>query len=184
MPLDLSLAEARRLALAAQGFNNRSKAATPLAVRRLIEQLGGPALSGIGFAMGLERIALLMEQQSDKPQPADAMDIFLAALGDKTLAPCAQLAHLLRKQGLRAAIDYSRRGLKAQLKRGQNIALSIFLQRFDEITDPLQRLPQYVGRAIPTEYIFTQHFRPDGEAICLRHHLVRSIELRGHLQLC
>ncbi len=40
MPLDLSLAEARRLALAAQGFNNRSKAATPLAVRRLIEQLG------------------------------------------------------------------------------------------------------------------------------------------------
>ena len=29
----------------------------------LIEQLGGPALSGIGFAMGMERIALLMEQQ-------------------------------------------------------------------------------------------------------------------------
>ncbi|MBF7729233.1 winged helix-turn-helix domain-containing protein [Pseudomonas sp. N040] len=40
MPLDLSRAEARRLALAAQGFSNRSKAATPLAVRRLIERLG------------------------------------------------------------------------------------------------------------------------------------------------
>ena len=87
----------------------------------LIEQLGGPALSGIGFAMGLERIALLMEQQTDTPQPVDSMDIFLAALGDKTLAPCGQLAHLLRKQGLRAAIDYSGRGLKAQLKQAGRV---------------------------------------------------------------
>ena len=83
----------------------------------LIEQLGGPALSGIGFAMGLERLALLMEQQDGRTLPASAMDIFLAALGGTALAPCSQLAHSLRQQGAKTAIDYSGRSLKAQLKQ-------------------------------------------------------------------
>ena len=87
----------------------------------LIEQLGGPALSGIGFAMGLERIALLMEQQVTNELPVSTMDIFLAALGGNTLAPCSQLAHTLRKQGAKVAIDYSGRSLKAQLKLANRV---------------------------------------------------------------
>ncbi len=87
----------------------------------LIEQLGGPAISGIGFAMGLERIALLMEQQDANKLPASTMDVFLVALGGNTLAPCSQLAHTLRKQGVKAAIDYSGRSLKAQLKQASRV---------------------------------------------------------------
>ncbi len=87
----------------------------------LIEQLGGPPLSGIGFAMGIERIALLMEQDTESHLPAASMDIFLAALGSETLAPCSLLAHLLRQQGIRAAIDYSGRSLKAQLKQAGRV---------------------------------------------------------------
>ena len=83
----------------------------------LIEQLGGPALPGIGFAMGMERIALLLEQQGDAGLPATGTDIFLAALGRDTVAPCSLLAHLLRREGMRAAMDYSGRSLKAQLKQ-------------------------------------------------------------------
>ena len=87
----------------------------------LIEQLGGPSLSGIGFAMGLERIALLMEQQNAHGLPTGAMDIFLAALGGNTLTPCSQLAHILRKRGAKVAIDYSGRSLKAQLKQANRV---------------------------------------------------------------
>jgi histidyl-tRNA synthetase len=87
----------------------------------LIEQLGGPPLPGIGFAMGLERIALLLEQRSGTQQPADRMDIFIAALGDVAVAPCAQLVHWLRKHGLKAAMDYSGRSLKSQLKQAGRI---------------------------------------------------------------
>ncbi len=87
----------------------------------LIEQLGGPPLSGIGFAMGMERIALLMEQDTESHLPAASMDIFLAALGSETLAPCSLLAHLMRQQGVRAAIDYSGRSLKAQLKQAGRV---------------------------------------------------------------
>ena len=82
----------------------------------LIEQLGGPALSGIGFAMGIERIALLMEQQKTRTDPLATTDIYLAALGEQPLAWCGQIAHQLRRQGIKAALDYSGRSLKAQLK--------------------------------------------------------------------
>jgi histidyl-tRNA synthetase len=87
----------------------------------LIEQLGGPSLSGIGFAMGLERIALLMEQQNAHGLPIGTMDVFLAALGGNTLTPCSQLAHILRKRGAKVAIDYSGRSLKAQLKQANRV---------------------------------------------------------------
>ncbi len=83
----------------------------------LIEQLGGPPLSGIGFAMGLERLVLLMEQQANNSLAAPSTDLFVAALGTALLAPCGQLVHALRQQGAKAAIDYSGRSLKAQLKQ-------------------------------------------------------------------
>ena len=87
----------------------------------LIEQLGGPPLSGIGFAMGLERIALLMEQQDAGKCAQNAMDVCLAVLGTSTLAPCSLLAHTLRKQGVKVALDYSGRSLKAQLKQAGRV---------------------------------------------------------------
>jgi len=98
----------------------------------LIETLGGPPLSGIGFAMGLERIALLMEQQIDQPPTGASMDIFLAALGSEALAPCSLLAHCLRKDGVKAAIDYSGRSLKAQLKQAGRVKARFTLIVGDE----------------------------------------------------
>ena len=87
----------------------------------LIAQLGGPPLSGIGFAMGLERLALLMEQQNASALPAKGMDIFIAALGTATLSPAGQLVHALRRLGIKTAIDYSGRSLKAQLKQASRV---------------------------------------------------------------
>ncbi|MGD9948676.1 MAG: histidine--tRNA ligase [Desulfobulbus sp.] len=87
----------------------------------LIEQLGGPSLSGIGFAMGLERIALLLEQQTASLLPVESMDVFVATLGKDSLTACSQLTQALRRQGIKAAIDYSGRSLKAQLKQASRI---------------------------------------------------------------
>ena len=71
--------------------------------------------------MGLERIVLLMEQQAADQLPVGSMDVFLAALSADTLPPCSQLAHMLRKQGAKVAIDYSGRSLKAQLKQASRV---------------------------------------------------------------
>jgi len=101
----------------------------------LIEQLGGPKLPGIGFAMGIERLVLLMEevrnnQQDSRPE----MDIFIAALGSKACRNGRILVHSLRKQGVRAAMDYSNRSLKAQMKQaGRMRALFTLILGEDEL---------------------------------------------------
>ncbi len=84
----------------------------------LIEQLGGPKnMPGIGFALGMERMTLLM-QQAEKEQSAmqSQADIFVAALGDAAITLCGSLVHELRKAGIYAAMDYANRSLKAQMK--------------------------------------------------------------------
>ena len=83
----------------------------------LIEELGGPKLSGIGFALGIERLVLLLQQQEEsEPTNKNQVDIFIAAMGDKAVQLCFPLVHLLRKAGIKAAMDHSNRSLKAQMK--------------------------------------------------------------------
>ncbi len=82
----------------------------------LLAQLGGPDLPGIGFALGMERLALLMEQQ-DSLHEQPATDLFVAALGEAAAEYAIGLVHELRKAGLRAAMDHSGRSLKAQMKQ-------------------------------------------------------------------
>lgn len=88
----------------------------------LIEQLGGPKnMPGIGFALGMERIVLLMEQQAVQHLAADRADLFVAALGDKAVTACAPIVHALRQLGVYAAMDYSSRSLKAQMKQADRL---------------------------------------------------------------
>lgn len=88
----------------------------------LVEQLGGPAkMPGIGFGMGMERIVLLMEQQAEQDEPVERADLFAAALGGQALAFAAPLVHEMRKLGFAAAIDYSSRSLKAQMKQADRV---------------------------------------------------------------
>ena len=81
----------------------------------LIEQLGGPQLPGIGFALGMERLVLLMDKE--QPSAADEeMDLYVAALGEQAFEPATRLVQAVRQNGLAAAMDYSNRSLKAQMK--------------------------------------------------------------------
>ena len=83
----------------------------------LIEMLGGGKTPGIGFAMGIERIALLLQQQERYHAPTDQIDVFLAGLGAAASDYCYNLMHLLRSQGVRANMDLESRSLKSQMKQ-------------------------------------------------------------------
>ena len=84
----------------------------------LIEDLGGPKLPGIGFAMGIERLVLLMLERSDDDLGLQQKtDVFVAALGEEAARHSSLLVHTLRKSGIKAAMDYSGRSLKAQMKQ-------------------------------------------------------------------
>ncbi len=83
----------------------------------LVEQLGGPQhMPGIGFALGMERLVLLLAQQQVEA-PAQHVDLFVAALGKRAAAKGFQLVHILRKNRLRAAMDHEGRSLKSQMKQ-------------------------------------------------------------------
>jgi len=84
----------------------------------LIEDLGGPKLPGIGFAMGIERLVLLMRERNDDDLGLQQKtDVFVAALGEEAAKHGFLLVHTLRQSGIKAAMDYSGRSLKAQMKQ-------------------------------------------------------------------
>jgi len=85
----------------------------------LVEQLGGPKNTpGIGFAMGLERLVLLLQQQEkDQEKRLAELDIFVAGLGPVASEVCFDLVHDLRKQGLRVGMDHEGKSLKSQMKQ-------------------------------------------------------------------
>lgn len=78
----------------------------------LSELLGGPPGKGFGFALGIERLVVLVSDLEDSSGP----DIFLAFLDEQTLEKNLDLAQELRRQGIFAYIDFQGRSLKAQMK--------------------------------------------------------------------
>ena len=82
----------------------------------LIGQLGGKPTPAIGFAAGIERLMLLMENtglsfgENQKPR------IYIAGMDEKSREAAFRLASQLRKEGISAETDSMNRSLKAQLK--------------------------------------------------------------------
>jgi histidyl-tRNA synthetase len=76
----------------------------------LAEELGGPPTPGIGFAMGVERIASLMKPM-DPPRP----DLFFALLGEEALKQMVPVIMQLRRDGLWIEMDYNGGNLKKQM---------------------------------------------------------------------
>ncbi len=83
----------------------------------LVGLLGGPEqCPGIGFAMGMERLVLLLQQQPAPALPA-AADLAIAAVGEEAVLLAFPLAQELRAAGFRVAMDHEGRSLKAQMKQ-------------------------------------------------------------------
>jgi histidyl-tRNA synthetase len=83
----------------------------------LISQLGGPAIPGIGFAMGLERVALLLGSQEFATLP----DLFIATMGEGERDVAFRLMDGLIKSGVRAEMDYEGKSLKSQMRRADKL---------------------------------------------------------------
>ena len=82
----------------------------------LVEELGGPKLPGIGFAMGLTRVILAMKQEGIVPPEMARPKLYIAALGQAAAEKAAVIAESLRRRGIYAESDLVGRSLKAQMK--------------------------------------------------------------------
>ncbi|GAB6171471.1 histidine--tRNA ligase [Paradesulfitobacterium aromaticivorans] len=82
----------------------------------LVEEIGGPATPGIGFAMGMERALAAIEVQQKMPEFEKAGYAMIIALGQQAQRHGFALVNALREAGIPASIDLLGRSLKAQLK--------------------------------------------------------------------
>ena len=82
----------------------------------LIAGLGGPSTPAVGFAAGLERLLLLMENTGVQFPAAPVPDIYVAGMDEASRARALSLAAALRRQDISAECDLMERSVKAQLK--------------------------------------------------------------------
>ncbi|HMJ04103.1 MAG TPA: histidine--tRNA ligase [Conexibacter sp.] len=84
----------------------------------LVEQLGGPATPGVGWAAGIERMLLAHGEQAVAPP---IVDLFVAYADPQARATGFQIAYRARRAGLHAQLELAGRSLKGQLKQADRI---------------------------------------------------------------
>jgi histidyl-tRNA synthetase len=82
----------------------------------LSEDIGGPALPGIGFASGVDRIVLAMEAEQQVPESGRDAQVYGIPLGQGSEAQVFGLVIKLRRAGIRADMAFGGRGLKGAMK--------------------------------------------------------------------
>lgn len=93
---------------------------------RLISDLGGKAVPGIGFAIGEDRLIDVLPE-SFKTNVLDVPIVAVLPLGDQAAAPALALTADLIKAGVRAPTEVSGRSLKAGLKWANKINAAVAL---------------------------------------------------------
>ena len=96
----------------------------------LVEQLGGKATPAVGFAMGLERLCLLLEASENLPEKTALADVYLVSSGSRAEVEALKLAESLRESlSLRVLTRCGGGSFKSQFKKadrsGARVALVI-----------------------------------------------------------
>lgn len=87
----------------------------------LIEELGGKPTSGLGYAFGMDRIALALKAQNIKIEDESRPEIFVAAMGAEAEIKAFSLINELHNCGIKTECEVCGRGLKAQMKYADKI---------------------------------------------------------------
>ena len=83
----------------------------------LIEQIGGPPTPGIGFGMGIERMAGRLQEEGLGPDEASATQVLICAMGEGADVAATGIAGDLRRRGIAATLAFGGRSLKSQLRQ-------------------------------------------------------------------
>ena len=87
----------------------------------LVEEIGGPPTPGIGFGLGLDRLALTLEWMGVELPVDSSITAFVAGIGEKAQHAAADVLAQLRRGGIAADMDYTGRSLKAQMKMANKL---------------------------------------------------------------
>ena len=82
----------------------------------LVEELGGPMIPAVGFAIGIERLVMLMNEQKLTDKATSSKFVYVAAIGEKAQKEAFSMLNMIRRSGVRSDMDYTGKSLKSCLK--------------------------------------------------------------------
>jgi len=91
----------------------------------LVEQMGGGKVPALGFAMGIERLLLVMEAQKIEIPKPQGCELYIASMGETANIKACELVHKLRMEGFSAECDTMNRSIKAQMKYANKIGAKL-----------------------------------------------------------
>ena len=109
-------------ALAPTGLGAQNAVAAGGRYDGLVAELGGPAVSGVGFGAGIDRLVLVMEDQGIAA-PENRPEVFLVAADHSGARTVSKLAMALRQRGLWGEVDHMGRSVKAQMRRADKLGV-------------------------------------------------------------
>ncbi len=98
----------------------------------LVEDFGGPRISAIGFAIGMERLVSLIDM-GEKFIPGSSPEVYIAALGEEANQKAFDILRQIRLRGIRSEMSYSdqrfvpKKSLKSQMKKAGRYGVSYTL---------------------------------------------------------
>ena len=87
----------------------------------LVEELGGKTTPAVGFAAGIERMIIAIDQQKVEWPVEKRLDIFVAKISEKNKDIAFKLLQKIRNAGLSVDMDYSEGSLKSQMRVANKI---------------------------------------------------------------
>ena len=131
----------------------------------LISQMGGPVTASLGFAMGIERLMMVLKNQNAEFPKPHTPDLYIAVMGDKASLKASELCASLREEGLKAQTDICARGFKAQMKYANKLGAKFLLVLGDdEITSGKAKLKD-MAEGTETEIKIDEIVEELGEAL-------------------
>ena len=91
----------------------------------LVQELGGPAIPGVGFAMGVERLTMLLRMR--ETAAANGPSCYIVWVGERARDWAFSLVHRLRQKGLSVEMEGESRSLKSQMRRADKLRAAFVL---------------------------------------------------------
>ncbi len=98
----------------------------------LISQMGGQPTASLGFAMGIERLMMVLESQKTQLPKLSGCDLYIAQMGENASLKATALCNDLRVDGFKVQTDICGKGLKAQMKFADKIGATFTMVLGDD----------------------------------------------------
>jgi len=124
----------------------------------LIEELGGKHLPSLGFAMGIERLLMLMDKQGIEIPKPSTCDLYVAVMGESASLKSFEIIKAVRSCGLIAETDVVGRGLRAQMKYADKIGAKFSMVLGDNEIEQGKAVIKNMSSGEQTEIVLDETF--------------------------